>query len=129
MGLTLREIRHSVDEILAFAELERFANLELRHYSSGMAARLAYAVAFQAVREVLVLDEIFAVGDASFTRRCQERYRELSARGHTVLLVSHDDQIISKFCTRALLLDAGSIVMDDTGTAVAAEYLRRLTVE
>jgi ABC-type polysaccharide/polyol phosphate transport system ATPase subunit len=94
-----------------------------------MAARLAYAVAFQAVREVLVLDEIFAVGDASFTRRCQERYRELSARGHTVLLVSHDDQIISKFCTRALLLDAGSIVMDDTGTAVAAEYLRRLTVE
>ena len=74
-----------MDEILAFAELERFANLELKHYSSGMASRLAYAVAFQAVREVLVLDEIFAVGDAGFRQRCEDRYRELRAAGHTVL--------------------------------------------
>ncbi len=127
MGLSLREIRHSLDEILAFAELERFANLELRHYSSGMAARLAYSVAFKAVREILILDEIFAVGDAGFTRRCQERYRELSAKGHTVLLVSHDDIVISKFCGRAILLEAGNIVMDDTGAAVAKQYVELLT--
>ena len=75
MGLTLAEIRARLDAILAFAELERFANLKLKHYSSGMAARLAYATAFEAVREVLVLDEIFAVGDAGFKAKCEERYR------------------------------------------------------
>ena len=66
-----------MDSILAFAELERFANLKLKHYSSGMASRLGYAVAFEAVREVLVLDEIFAVGDAGFKEKCEARYREL----------------------------------------------------
>src|SRR6185436_14922770 len=81
MGLTLDEIRRSLDEILAFAELERFANLKLKHYSSGMSERLGYAVAFKAVREVLVLDEIFAVGDAGFKARCEQRYRELRALG------------------------------------------------
>ena len=127
MGLSLREIRASIDEILAFAELERFANLELRHYSSGMSSRLAYAVAFKAVREILILDEIFAVGDASFTKRCQEHYRELSAKGHTVLVVSHDHRMVEQFCARAILLDAGKVVMDDTGAAVAREYIRLLT--
>ena len=68
MGLSLAEIRRRMDRILAFAELERFANLKLKHYSSGMAARLGYAVAFEAVRDVLMLDEIFAVGDAGFQR-------------------------------------------------------------
>ncbi len=96
MGLSLRELRGATDEILAFAGLERFAQLELRHYSSGMASRLAYAVAFRAVREVLILDEIFAVGDAGFNERCQERYLELHRAGHTVLLVSHDPRTITR---------------------------------
>ena len=90
MGLSLAEIRRSMDEILAFAELERFANLKLKHYSSGMSERLGYAVAFKAVRDVLVLDEIFAVGDAGFKARCEARYRELRPRGHTAIIVSHD---------------------------------------
>src|SRR6187455_756668 len=90
MGLTLREIRQRMDRMLAFAELEPFANLKLKHFSSGMSARLAYAVAFEAVREVLVLDEIFAVGDAGFKEKCEERYRELRKAGHTIVLVSHD---------------------------------------
>ncbi len=85
MGLSLAEIRRSLDEILAFAELERFANLKLKHYSSGMSSRLAYSVAFRAVREVLVLDEIFSVGDAGFKARCEERFRELHALGHTIV--------------------------------------------
>src|SRR6185295_16996377 len=85
MGLSLDEIRRSMDEILAFAELERFANLKLKHYSSGMSARLGYAVAFRAVREVLILDEIFAVGDAGFKARCEQRYSELRSLGHTVI--------------------------------------------
>jgi ABC-2 type transport system ATP-binding protein len=127
MGLSLREIRRSVDEVLAFAEVERFAHLKLAHYSSGMASRLAYAVAFRAVREVLVLDEIFAVGDAGFRQRCEERYRQLHAGGHTMLLVSHDPRIISAFCTRALLLDGGRIVMDGPASDVAERYVSMLT--
>ena len=81
MGMSLAEMRAAIDDILAFAELERFANLKLQHYSSGMASRLAYAVAFKAVRDVLVLDEIFAVGDAGFKARCERRYMDLRAPG------------------------------------------------
>ena len=127
MGLRLREVQASVGSILAFAGIERFARLPLKHYSTGMAARLAYSVAFHAVREILVLDEIFAVGDAEFRERCEARYRELSARGHTVLIVSHDPRVISTFCRRALLLDEGRIVLAGSGDSVAAEYCRRLT--
>jgi ABC-type polysaccharide/polyol phosphate transport system ATPase subunit len=127
MGLSLQEIRRSMDEILAFAELERFANLKLMHYSSGMSARLGYAVAFQAVREVLVLDEIFAVGDAGFRERCEERYRQLRSLGHTVIVVSHDPRIISTFCDRAVLLDGGHIVMDAAASEVADRYVSMLT--
>ena len=123
MGMSLAEARGAVDEVLAFAEVERFAHLELKHYSSGMAARLAYATAFRAVREVLVIDEIFAVGDAGFKARCEERYRELSARGHTTLMVSHDPRTIERFCARALLLEDGRIVREGTGTEVAEAYL------
>src|SRR5262245_13188159 len=97
MGLSLPEIRRRMDEILSFAELEPFANLPLRHYSSGMASRLGYAVAFAAVRDVLVLDEIFAVGDAGFRTKCEVRYRELRASGHTIVMVSHAPPIIADF--------------------------------
>lgn len=126
MGMRLSEARASIDEILAFAELERFANLPLRHFSSGMASRLAYSVAFRAATDVLILDEIFAVGDAGFRERCQERYMELSARGTTVVLVTHDARIASVYCRRALLLERGRIVMDDSGERVAAAYLEML---
>jgi len=127
MGLSLREIRASVDEVLAFAELEKFANLKLKHYSSGMSSRLAYSVAFKAVREVLVLDEIFAVGDAGFKARCEERYRQLRASGRTVLIVSHDPRTIGAFCDRALLLDGGRIVADGQADKVAEQYVSVVT--
>ena len=123
MGLSLAAIRASLDDILAFAELERFARLPLKHYSSGMASRLAYAVAFRAVREVLVLDEIFAVGDAGFRARCEQRYQELHRSGHTVILVSHDPRVVSSFCSRAVLMDAGRVVFSGAGEEVAQRYL------
>jgi ABC-type polysaccharide/polyol phosphate transport system ATPase subunit len=126
MGLSLQQIRRSMDEILAFAELERFANQKLMHYSSGMSARLGYAVAFQAVREVLVLDEIFAVGDAGFRARCEERYRQLRASGHTVIMVSHDPRIISEFCDRAVLIDGGKVMMNGAASDVADRYMSML---
>jgi ABC-2 type transport system ATP-binding protein len=127
MGLPLRDIWKRMDRILAFAELERFANLKLKHYSSGMSSRLGYAVAFEAVRDTLVLDEILAVGDAGFKERCVARYRELRAAGHTMLLVSHDPHLIAAFCDRVLLLDDGRIVMEGAAGKVADRYLSMLT--
>jgi ABC-type polysaccharide/polyol phosphate transport system ATPase subunit len=124
MGMSLRQARASIESVLAFAGLERFAELELKHYSSGMASRLAYSVAFHAPGEILVLDEIFAVGDAGFRARCEARYRELAAAGHSVLLVTHDSHFVRTFCARALLLEGGSIVLEDSGERVADEYLR-----
>jgi ABC-type polysaccharide/polyol phosphate transport system ATPase subunit len=127
MGLSLAEIRSSLDEILAFAELERFATMQLKHYSSGMSERLGYAVAFKAVREVLVLDEIFAVGDAGFKARCERRYRELRSLGHSAIIVSHDPRIIATFCDRALLLDGARIVAEGKAQDIADRYVASLT--
>jgi len=127
MGLSLAELRRDVDEILEFAELKPFARMHLKHYSSGMAARLAYGVAFSAVREVLVLDEVLAVGDAGFKQRCEERYRQLRARGHSAIVVSHNPYIISSFCDRALLLEGGRLMMEGAAGDVAATYVSRLT--
>jgi ABC-type polysaccharide/polyol phosphate transport system ATPase subunit len=127
MGMSLREAKASVDEILAFAELERFANLPLKHHSTGMAMRLAYAIAFRSVREVLILDEVFAVGDASFQARCGARFRELVAAGHSAILVSHARHQIEDFCDRAILIEDGRVAFEGTGGEVSDEYLRRLT--
>jgi ABC-type polysaccharide/polyol phosphate transport system ATPase subunit len=127
MGMTLTQLRAATGEILEFAELEKFAHLELRHYSSGMAARLAYAVAFRAVREVLILDEVFAVGDAGFKERCQQRYRDLHRAGHSMLLVSHEPKTIAAFCERALLLEGGEIALAGPAEMVANRYLELLT--
>jgi ABC-type polysaccharide/polyol phosphate transport system ATPase subunit len=126
MGLSLREVHREMDEILQFAELERFARLKLQHFSSGMVARLAYSVAFKAVRDILLLDEIFAVGDAGFRARCEQRYRELAEAGHTVLLVSHDPNLVTELCNRAVLIDGGRLIMDGPAPEVAQAYLQMM---
>jgi ABC-type polysaccharide/polyol phosphate transport system ATPase subunit len=128
MGLSLGEIHRRMERILAFAEVGRFARLKLRHFSSGMSSRLGYAVAFEAVRDVLVLDEIFAVGDAGFRARCEARYQELRAAGHTIVLVSHEPQTVANFCDRALLLDGGRVVLDGPASTVADRYVSLLAV-
>jgi ABC-type polysaccharide/polyol phosphate transport system ATPase subunit len=127
MGMTLAHLRRDLDEILDFAELKPFAGMRLKHYSSGMAARLAYAVAFRAVREVLILDEILAVGDAGFKQRCEQRYRRLRAEGCSAIVVSHTPDLISRFCDRALLLEKGRFVMAGPARDVADAYVKRLT--
>ena len=127
MGMTLAQLRRDLHEILDFAELTEFAGMRLKHYSSGMAARLAYAVAFRAVREVLILDEILAVGDAGFKQRCEERYRRLRAAGCSAIVVSHTPDSISTFCDRALLLEKGRFVMAGPAKDVADAYVKRLT--
>jgi ABC-2 type transport system ATP-binding protein len=123
MGLSLRDIEAQLESILAFAEVERFARLKLKHYSSGMASRLAYAVAFHAVREILVLDEIFSVGDAGFKAKCEERYQQLRNEGHATVLVSHDPRAVSLFCERAIILDGSCVAFQGTGHAAAIRYL------
>ena len=126
MGLSIQEIGRRLDAMLDFAELRPFARMHLKNFSSGMAARLAYAVAFQAVREVLVLDEVLAVGDAGFKQRCEERYKDIRAAGHTTLVVSHEPYIIRAFCDRAVLLREGRIVAEGPASDVADAYLASL---
>src|SRR6185369_3634938 len=106
--------------------LRSYARMRLKYFSSGMAARLAYAVAFKAVRDVLILDEVLAVGDAGFKQRCQQRYLEIRAAGHTTLVVSHDPLLISAFCDRAVMLSGGRIVAEGPAADVAPTYLSSL---
>ncbi len=127
MGLSLADVEHDMNDILAFAEVQRFSHLQLKHFSSGMAARLAYSVAFHALQGVLILDEIFAVGDAGFRRRCEERFREFRQRGQAAIVVSHDPRVIGTFCDRAILLNAGRIVREGSPRDVADAYLAMLT--
>jgi ABC-2 type transport system ATP-binding protein len=123
MGLSLKQARAAVDEILAFAELERFANLELKHFSSGMASRLGYAVAFRVANEVILIDEIFAVGDHGFKERCVARFKELKAAGHTIVLVSHGASYVEELCDRAVLLSSGKVVALGSAQEIARGYL------
>jgi len=123
MGLPLREVERQLNDILGFAEVERFARLKLKHYSSGMASRLAYAVAFHAVRELLVLDEIFAVGDAGFKAKCEERYQQLRRDGHATILVTHDPRAVSLFCERAIILDNSRVAFEGRGRDAALRYV------
>ncbi len=127
MGLTLPEIKAATGQILAFAGLERFAELEVKHYSSGMMARLAFSVAFMAVRDILILDEVYAVGDAEFRTQCFKRFMELHAAGHTIVVVSHQPGDVMSFCHRAVLLEGGRIVHEGTGAEVAEAYLGLLS--
>jgi ABC-type polysaccharide/polyol phosphate transport system ATPase subunit len=126
MGTTLREAKRSVNNILVFTELERFAKLKLKYYSAGMMARLAYGVAFSSVREIVMIDEVFSVGDAAFRKRCEQHFEELHSAGHTVILISHNPEVISKFCNRALLIEGGKIFADDRADEVAKLYQFRL---
>ena len=127
LGMSLTQARGAVEGILHFAGLERFANLPLKHFSSGMGARLAYAVAFRAVREIIVLDEILAVGDAEFKSRCLARFRELAESGRTIVLVSHEPHHIARYCRRAVLLEGGRVSVEGTGEQVAEAYDRLLS--
>ncbi len=129
MGLTLRELRASTDEILEFAGLREFSKLELKHYSAGMAMRLAYSVAFRAVRGLLILDEVFAVGDMEFREKCYKRYEEIHKAGHTVLMVSHNPGDIERFCGRAILLEGGKVAQEGSGQEIAHAYVQSLTCE
>jgi ABC-type polysaccharide/polyol phosphate transport system ATPase subunit len=110
MGLSREEARRRFEAILAFAELEEFVDLKLKNYSSGMAVRLGFATATQVDAEILLVDEVLAVGDASFQQKCFEVFQRLKAEGKTILFVTHDMGLVERFCDRAMLLERGRVM-------------------
>jgi ABC-type polysaccharide/polyol phosphate transport system ATPase subunit len=110
MGLTRTDARHRFDDIVAFAELEEFVDLKLKNYSSGMAVRLGFAVSTQVDADVLLVDEVLAVGDASFQQKCFEKFQGLKEEGKTILFVTHDMALVERFCDRAMLLERGKVL-------------------
>jgi ABC-type polysaccharide/polyol phosphate transport system ATPase subunit len=108
-GLTSRELDKKFERIFEFSELERFVDQKLKNYSSGMLLRLAYSIAIQIPFDVLLLDEVLAVGDESFQQKCFATFERFKAEGKTVVLVTHDLTLLSRFCERVLLLESGVV--------------------
>ena len=122
LGMSRAEIRRKFDEIVAFAEVERFMDTPVKRYSSGMYVRLAFAVAAHLEPEILIVDEVLAVGDAEFQRKCIGRMQRVAGHGRTVLFVSHNLNAVRSLCARAVWLDAGSVVMAGLTDEVADAY-------
>jgi ABC-type polysaccharide/polyol phosphate transport system ATPase subunit len=110
LGLSPAEARRRFDEVIAFAELEEFIDLKLKNYSSGMHVRLAFAVMVQVEADVLLIDEVLAVGDAAFQKKCYDEFERMQAAGRTILFVTHAMPLVERFCHRAMLLERGKMV-------------------
>ena len=128
-GLSRTRIRELMDEIVAFAELERFIDLPVRTYSSGMYMRLGFSVAAHIEADILLLDEVFAVGDEDFQRKCFAKIAEFKRRGGTIVFVSHDARAVERLCDRAVLLRQGEVAFDGTTREAIARYRRLLAEE
>jgi ABC-type polysaccharide/polyol phosphate transport system ATPase subunit len=128
-GLSRTRVRELMDEIVAFAELEKFIDLPVRTYSSGMFMRLGFSVAAHIQSDVLLLDEVFAVGDEQFQRKCFGKIAEFKNRGGTILFVSHDAQAVERLCDRAVLLRQGEVAFDGETREAIAAYRRLLAAD
>ena len=124
LGMKRKEIARKFPEIVEFAGIEQFIDTPVKRYSSGMSVRLAFAVAAHLEPEVLLVDEVLAVGDAEFQRRCLGRMEDFSQSGRTVIFVSHQMQAVSQLCDRAIQLEKGEIVNDGPAADVVARYLQ-----
>ena len=122
LGMKKAEIGRKFDEIVAFAELERFIDTPVKHYSSGMYMRLAFAVAAHLEPEILLVDEVLAVGDVRFQRKCLDKMHTVGHEGRTVLFVSHNMPAITRLCPRAILLEGGNVLRDGPAHEVVAAY-------
>jgi ABC-type polysaccharide/polyol phosphate transport system ATPase subunit len=123
MGLSPREARARYDAVIDFAELREFEELKLKNYSSGMYVRLAFSVAIQVDAEILLVDEVLAVGDAAFAQKCFDVFNRMRDEGRTIVFVTHDMGTLNRFCHRALLLERGSVVHIGEPHEVADRYL------
>lgn len=124
LGFSRKEINEKYDEIVAFAELEEFMDQKLKNYSSGMQVRLAFSVATHAEADILVVDEVLAVGDADFQRKCYDYFKGLKKTHKTVIFVTHDMGAVREYCDRAVLITDGLIACEGDADIVADEYLK-----
>lgn len=122
LGLSRQQAKERFDHIIAFAELEDFLDLKLKNYSSGMTVRLAFSVAIEVDADVLLIDEVLAVGDAAFQQKCFEQFQRLKREGKTIILVTHDMAAVERFCDRAMLIERGDVVSIGEPHAIARAY-------
>lgn len=118
LGMDEKAITRRFDDIVGFSEIEKFIDTEVKYYSSGMFLRLAFAVAVHSDPEVFLIDEILAVGDEPFQKKCLARIRELGGEGRSLVIVSHDLDMVQQLCRRAMLLEGGKVAMDGASEAV-----------
>jgi lipopolysaccharide transport system ATP-binding protein len=123
LGMKKREIDSKFDEIVAFAEVEKFIDTPVKHYSSGMHLRLAFAVAAHLEPEILIVDEVLAVGDAAFQKKCLGKMGDVAKEGRTVLFVSHNMPAVTRLCERVILIEEGKIKTDGSSQLVVSKYL------
>jgi homopolymeric O-antigen transport system ATP-binding protein len=123
LGMRKAEIDRKFDEIVAFAEVDRFLDTPVKHYSSGMQTRLGFAVAAHLEPEILIVDEVLAVGDANFQKKCLTKMHDVSEEGRTVIFVSHNLQAVVRLCPRAILLDHGRLLREGPAHEVVSAYL------
>jgi len=129
LGFSRREMMAMYDEIVAFAELERFMDQKLKNYSSGMQVRLAFSLAIRAKADILLIDEVLAVGDADFRRKCFRYFRELKKSDTTVILVTHDMDAVREYCDRAILINKSRVVAEGSANEIATRYIRMFNEE
>lgn len=123
LGFSNKEMNAMYDDIWEFAELKEFQDQKLKNYSSGMQVRLAFSIAIRAKGDILVLDEVLAVGDAAFQQKCNDYFASLKEHGQTIILVTHSMDNVKKFCTRAVMIEDGKIVADGDPKEVSEKYL------
>ncbi len=124
LGFSKSEIESMYDDIVSFAELERFMDQKLKNYSSGMKVRLAFSVAIRAKADILILDEVLAVGDAAFRKKCNDYFQTLKDEDKTVILVTHGMGAVRDFCNKAIVIENGKVAFEGSGDEAADEYLR-----
>jgi len=122
LGFNRKQMDGMFEEIIEFAELRPFIDQKLKNYSSGMQVRLAFSIAIKAKNDVLIFDEVLAVGDEAFQRKCLDVFEQYKASGQTVILVTHDMETVRQFCSKAMLLDAGKIIEFGDPRKVASKY-------
>lgn len=127
LGFSNEEMDKMYDDIWKFAELEQFQDQKLKNYSSGMQVRLAFSIAIRAKGDILLLDEVLAVGDAAFQQKCNDYFESLRDNNQTVILVTHSMDNVRKFCDRAILIDDGKILMQGNPKKIADKYLEILS--
>jgi len=123
LGFSKSEIEEMYDDIVEFAELDKFMDQKLKNYSSGMKVRLAFSVAIRAKADILILDEVLAVGDAAFKKKCNDYFRSLKDDDKTVILVTHGMGAVREFCNRGIVIENGKVVFEGSGEDAADRYL------